>query len=138
MSKDIMDIYTNIRREISNRDLINYNEMTSKGIFLTLVYTDGIYIMESEKEHREGYSDLYLKEGITYKEEVKYRYLLEFKHIKETEYTEALLEKKKEEAKKQLEKYIKDYKLQEDSEKPLKKMIIITIGKNDTYYEELN
>ena len=136
--KDIMEIYARVRRELSNRDLTWYNEMTSKSIFITLLFLDGVYMLESEREVRAGYTDLYLKEGVTYKEEVNYRYLLEFKHIKQEDYTEKKLEDKKDEAKKQLEKYIKDERIQEDGVRPLKKMIVISIGKNDTIYEELN
>ncbi|TYQ14575.1 UNVERIFIED_CONTAM: PD-(D/E)XK nuclease superfamily protein [Acetivibrio alkalicellulosi] len=135
---EIMEIYKEVRKELSNRDLTFYNEMTSKAIFITLLFVDGIYMLESEKETRNGYSDLYLKEGVTYKEEVNFRYMLEFKHIKEGEYTKEKLEEKKKEAKGQLERYISDYKIKEDGEKPLKKLIIISIGKNDTFYEELN
>ncbi|TYQ15685.1 UNVERIFIED_CONTAM: PD-(D/E)XK nuclease superfamily protein [Acetivibrio alkalicellulosi] len=136
--KEIMEIYKEVRKELSNRDLTFYNEMTSKAIFITLLFVDGIYMLESEKETRNGYSDLYLKEGVTYKEEVNFRYMLEFKHIKEGDYTKEKLEQKKKEATEQLKKYIDDYKIKEDGEKPLKKMILITIGKNDTFYQELN
>jgi hypothetical protein len=112
--------------------------MTSKSIFIALLFADNVYILESEKENKAGYSDLYLKEGVTYKEEVKYRYLLEFKHIKQKNFSAESLEAKKQEAKAQLEKYLLDNKIKEDSLKPLKKMIIVTIGKNDLEYEELN
>jgi hypothetical protein len=136
--KEIMQIYKDVRYEISNRDLAFYNEMTSKAIFITILFVDNYYILESEKENREGYADLYLKEGITYKEEVKFRYLIEFKHIKQKEYTKEKLDLKKKEAKEQLEKYKNDYKIKEDGNRLLKKLIIITIGKKDTIYEELN
>jgi hypothetical protein len=136
--KEIMQIYKDVRAEISNRDLTFYNEMTSKAIFITILFVDNYYILESEKENREGYADLYLKEGITYKEEIKFRYLIEFKHIKQKEFSDEKLEKKKKEAKEQLEKYKNDYKIKEDGVRPLKKLIIITIGKNDIVYEELN
>ncbi|TYQ15686.1 UNVERIFIED_CONTAM: PD-(D/E)XK nuclease superfamily protein [Acetivibrio alkalicellulosi] len=136
--KEIMEIYKEVRKELSNRDLTFYNEMTSKAIFITLLFVDGFYMLESEKETRNGYSDLYLKEGVTYKEEVNFRYMLEFKHIKEGDYTKEKLEQKKKEATEQLKKYIDDYKIKEDGEKPLKKIIIITIGKNDIFYQELN
>jgi hypothetical protein len=103
---DIMNIYSEVRKELSNRDLTFYNEMTSKAIYITLLFVDGIYMLESEKENRNGYSDLYLKEGVTYKEEVNFRYMLEFKHIKEGEYTKEKLEEKKKEAKEQLTRYM--------------------------------
>jgi len=136
--KDIMEIYKDVRGEISNRDLVSYNEMTSKAIFITLLFVDNVYILESEKENGNSYADLYLKEGIIYKEEVKYRYLLEFKHIKQKDFTDEVLEIKKNEAREQLEKYKSDKKIIDDGKKPLKEMIIVTIGKNEMVYEELN
>jgi hypothetical protein len=48
------------------------------------------------------------------------------------------LEEKKREAKEQIEKYLSDRKIIDDNNKPLKKMTVITIGKNDLVYEELN
>jgi hypothetical protein len=85
-----------------------------------LVHTDGVYLIESEKEANGGYSDIYVKENVLYKEYVKYRYVLEFKHIKKGNITgdfdkmskeeivalnKDYIEVKKQEAKEQLERY---------------------------------
>ena len=42
----------------SNRDYISANELTIKTAFLTLLYNNILYIMDSEQEISRGYSDL--------------------------------------------------------------------------------
>ncbi|OGO84490.1 MAG: hypothetical protein A2Y24_01885 [Clostridiales bacterium GWE2_32_10] len=146
----IMEIYSRVINRMSNRDLLYYNEATSKGIFITLVYTDGLYLIESEKSADGGYTDLYIKENVLYKEHIKYRYMIEFKHIKEkelkgdtkTESKEAILEKNKDiiernkdEAKQQIERYMEEYNIINDSEKELKKLVVITVGRKYAVWE---
>ncbi|HAN10197.1 MAG TPA: hypothetical protein DCP90_06255 [Clostridiales bacterium] len=153
----IMEIYERVIKRLSNRDLRHFNETSCKSIFITLVYTDGIYLIESEKETNGGYTDLYIKEGVLYKEAVRYRYMIEFKHIKEKELKEVesgelkgesekrrvlesnneLINKKKEEARAQLYRYMEEHNVQEDSEKELKKYIVIILGKKYVEYEEI-
>ncbi|OGO84356.1 MAG: hypothetical protein A2Y22_05250 [Clostridiales bacterium GWD2_32_59] len=153
----IMEIYERVIKRLSNRDLRHFNETSCKSIFITLVYTDGIYLIESEKEANGGYTDLYIKEGVLYKEAVNYRYMIEFKHIKEKELREVesgelkvesekqqvldsnreLVDKKKEEARAQLYRYMEEHNVQEDSEKELKKYIVIILGKKYVEYEEI-
>jgi hypothetical protein len=135
--------YEKLINNISTADLKNYNELTSKVIFISLLFIDGIYLMESEKETNGGRSDLYIKENYLYGEHVKYRYMIEFKHIKMQdvkgdavkETREEIIEKNKEkieelkqDALNQMETYIKDYGVIYDSEKELVRVIIITIG----------
>ena len=147
----IMEIYERVIGRLSTRDLTHFNETSCKSIFITLVYTDGIYLIESEKEANGGYTDLYIKEGVLYKEAIKYRYMIEFKHIKEGELkkydkedrkqlildNKELIEKNKAQAKEQLYKYMKEYNVQNDSEKELKKYIVIVLGKKYVEYEEI-
>lgn len=54
------------------------------------------------------------------------------------DFTNEVLEIKKNEAREQLEKYKIDKKIVDDGKKPLKEMIVITIGKSEMVYEELN
>jgi hypothetical protein len=147
--EDIMDIYTRVVNRMSNRDLIHFNEASCKGIFITLVHTDGMYLIESEKEASGGYSDLYIKENVLYKEDIHYRFMFEFKHIKQSELKgefnvlskEEILEinkdyiaEKEEEAWKQLEQYIKDHNVLFDNKKPLRKVVVITIARRYVLY----
>ncbi|HBY20160.1 MAG: hypothetical protein A2Y24_00720 [Clostridiales bacterium GWE2_32_10] len=146
----IMEIYSRVINRMSNRDLLYYNEATSKGIFITLVHTDGLYLIESEKSADGGYTDLYIKENVLYKEHIKYRYMIEFKHIKEKdlkgdtknesremiiEKNQGIIEENKTKAKMQLERYMKEYNIINDSEKELKKLIIITVGRKYAVWE---
>ncbi len=147
--EDIMNIYEKVVNRMSNRDLLQFNEASCKSIFITLVHTDGVYLIESEKEANGGYSDLYIKENVLYKEYINYRFVLEFKHIKSKELTgdfnslsrEKLLElnqeyiaEKKKEARQQLEKYIEEHNIVYDSEKELKKIIVLTIARKYVLY----
>ena len=145
----IISIYTKVVNRMSNRDLLYFNEASCKSIFITLVHTDGIYLIQSEKEANGGYSDLYIKENVLYKEEINYRYIIEFKHIKQSELkgdfdklsqeeiltlNDEYLSAKKEEAKQQLERYVSDFNVLFDSEKELKKVIVITIARRIVVY----
>jgi len=147
---DIMTIYANVISRLSSRDLSYFNEASCKSIFITLAYTDGIYLIASEREASGGYSDLYLKENVIYKEFVIYRYIIEFKHIKVgslkgdihtlsyeelTKNNKSLIEATEKEAISQLENYIKDYNVLHDSDKVLKKFIVITIGQKYVKYK---
>jgi hypothetical protein len=148
--ENIMDIYTRVVNRMSNRDLIHFNEVSCKSIFITLVHTDGVYLIESEKEANGGYSDVYVKENVLYKEYVKYRYVLEFKHIKKGDLSgdfdkmskedivaqnKDYIGAKKHEAKEQLERYIKDHNVLYDSNKILNKVIVITLARRQVLYE---
>lgn len=145
----VMNIYAKVINRLSSRDLTFFNEASCKSIFITLAYTDGIYLIASEREASGGYSDLYLKENIIYKEFVKYRYVVEFKHIPmgnlkgdiHTDSYEEILEKnktiietKEKEASMQLENYLKDYNILNDSDRILKKFIVLTIGQKYVKY----
>ncbi len=139
----ILEQYKLLLNNLSNNDLKDYDELTSKILFISLLYMDGIYLLESERQANGGRTDLYVKENFIYKEHVKYRYIIEFKHIKMSEIKgdaiketkEEILAKNKDkieslkkEAQKQIDEYIKDYNVINDSEKELEKCIIITIG----------
>jgi hypothetical protein len=146
---DIMEIYTKVVNRMSNRDLLHFNEASCKGIFITLVHTDGMYLIESEKEANGGYSDLYIKENVLYKEDIHYRFMFEFKHIKQgelkgdfqqlsreeiLEINKEYLEKKEKEAWAQLEQYIQDHNVWFDNKKPLKKVVVLTIARRHVMY----
>ncbi len=51
-------IEQHIFKVFDNRDYATANELTIKSIFLTLLYNDVFYIMDSEKVLARGYSDL--------------------------------------------------------------------------------
>ena len=150
-TNDIMDIYEKVIN-ITTKDLTHFNEASCKSIFITLVFTDGIYLIESEREANGGYSDLYLKENYLYAEHVKYRFMIEFKHIKTGDLkgdlnalskdeiikqNTTLIDKYKGDAKKQLNKYMQDFNVLQDSDRILKKYTIIVLGRKYIVADEV-
>ena len=149
----IMDIYEHSLNQLSNRDLSHHTEETSKGVFITLINTDGLYLIQSERESSGGYTDLYLREDVLYKEALKYRYMIEFKHIKLKELkreditletkdsiiklNKALIDDTIKKAKIQLENYIQDKNIINDSKLILNKLIVITLGRKYVIYKTM-
>jgi len=137
---DIMEIYKKTRKEIlSKEDLKWNNELVSKVVFIMLARRDGMYIIKSEKETSEGYLDIHFKAATQYSQYIKYDYVIEFKHINESEVKTKIQKdiKIKTELKKaslQLEKYMCDENIKNESDKEIKKLVVITIGKNDVVY----
>ena len=90
---------------LSNRDYMKFDEKYVKVIFYSICSMLGTMIVKSELELSSGYSDIILipREKIA----ERYGVLIEFKYIKQEDYEKdkSLLEKKKEEARIQLEKY---------------------------------
>ncbi|CAN2043962.1 AAA-ATPase-like domain-containing protein [Candidatus Magnetomoraceae bacterium gMMP-1] len=66
----------------SNRDYKWANELTIKTAFLTLLYNDILYIMDSEKELRRGYADLTMIIRPDMRRFKILDILLEFKYVK--------------------------------------------------------
>jgi hypothetical protein len=141
---DIMQIYEKVMNNLSTKDLTHFNEASCKSIFITLVFTDGLYLIESERESSGGYADLYIKENYLYKEHVKYRYMMEFKHIKAGELkgdlnglskddvlkqNAAIIDQYKSDARKQLDKYMQDFNVLHDSDRILKKYTVVVLGR---------
>lgn len=150
----IMKIYEESLNKLSNRDLTHHTEETSKGVFITLINIDGLYLIQSEREAKDGYTDLYLREDVLYKDAIKYRYMIEFKHLKMSELkreniqsetkesiiklNENLIEKTINGAKKQLDNYIEDRNIINDSKLILKKLVVITLGRKYVIYRLLD
>jgi hypothetical protein len=112
----------------SIRDTITREEGV-KVLFLTFLNFFNIWKVHSEKEARRGFSDIYLEKNFTTKMDVKYEYLIEFKYFKaEEKPTEEALQKAKEEAKEQLERYALDKNINYADKRSglvLKKLIFI-------------
>lgn len=149
--ENIMKIFETSLNKLSNRDLSHHTEETSKGVFITLLNVDGLYLIQSEKQAKDGYTDLYIKEDVLFKDAFKYRYLIEFKHLKmsdlkreniNTETKKSLiklnkkyLDRKINQAKVQLNNYIKDKNILNDSNLLLKKIVVVTIGRKYVFYK---
>ena len=90
---------------LSNRDYVRFDEKYVKVIFYSICSMLGTMIVKSELELGGGYSDIVL--APREKLDERYGVLIEFKYIKQEDYEKdkSILEKKKEEARIQLEKY---------------------------------
>jgi len=137
----------------SNRDYIWANELTVKTAFLTLLYNDILYIMDSEAENERSYTDLTM---IIRPDKRKFTIsdiLLEFKFVKVKEEAGLTGEKAKEltveelkalpamqakmkEAKKQLCKY-GDKLEQKYKDLRLKRFAVVALGFERLWAEEL-
>lgn len=123
-------------QNLSNRDLISFDEKYVKMILLTLFAVDETYLVNSELENNNGYSDIYLKSKVQYKEYTKFEWLIELKYIKLAEKNK--LEKVKAEGIVQLKTY-KDSKMISESvrESQLKSILVIVVGKSEVEVVEV-
>ncbi len=111
---------------LSNRDLINFNEKYIKVILFAYIVDSKVYKPYSEPEVENGYLDIYLEKDHRIPD-VKYEWLIELKYLKEIERKQ--LEQVKKEGFKQLQEYAVARKFQD--KKNLKQALIIFIGKSD-------
>lgn len=129
---DFIEVFKNILNDLSNRDLIKFDEKYVKMIFLTLFSIDNTYLINSEIENNNGYSDIYLKAKAQFKDFTKYEWLIELKYLRESENKK--LDYIKNEGMEQLIKY-KNSKIISESihDAELKTALIIIVGKKQVY-----
>lgn len=90
-----------VLKNLSNRDLQKFSEKSIKMIFMTLLMDNNAYIVKSEYENKEGYSDLLLLP--TKLNPGKDNFLLELKYLKKS--SKETLEIEKIKAMEQVSKY---------------------------------
>lgn len=83
---------------------------------------------------------IYFEGVIQFSQYINYNYVIEFKHIKESDVKNKIKKDQKikeelEKASLQLDKYMKDENIKNESDKEIKKLVVITFGKNDVVYE---
>jgi hypothetical protein len=136
----------------SNRDYISANELTIKTAFLTLLYNDILYIMDSETETGRGYADLTMIIRPDMRQYKILDILLEFKfvHLQEAgltgEQAKSLsqkelesfpeMQKKMKEAEKQLIKYGAALENKHKNLR-LKKFAVVALGFERLWAEEV-
>lgn len=131
-----------IASQITNRDLID-GEKAVQAFFMSLLNISRFYVIESEKEANRGYADLAMLPFTARFPDMKYAYLIEFKYIKVSDYTEQIKAGKIAEARKQLEQYASDDKLAKlmytapYGNITLKRLIIIFKGSEMVHLEEV-
>ena len=116
-----------IKENTGIRDYI-YKEQSVKSMYMAYLSLSPYYIIKSELELNKGFVDILIKPFNPY---VKYIGLLEFKYIKLTDKADKIIiEKLKEEAITQLNKYEKDTLVTQHTNKgiTLKKVVLIFHG----------
>ncbi|MCD5407098.1 MAG: ATP-binding protein [Desulfotomaculum sp.] len=119
-------ISEHVLQELSNRDLIQFDEKHFKVIIFAYLTTSRFYHIISEREVSSGYIDIYLEKDLRVPD-IKYEWVIELKYLKESERDQ--LEQVKQKGLEQLHKYMASKSL--TAKKDLKKALVIFIGKKD-------
>ena len=128
---------TNYIKEIlskaDNRDFIQFDEKYIKLMYFTLLCGNKNFNTYTEYPTNHGYIDVMLFKNGNYS---KYDMMIELKYIKKSDYrkNKKLLLIKKEEAKNQINHYVKDERIPKED---LKKYIVIFIGEKIEIIEEI-
>ena len=122
-----------ILSKVDNRDFIQFDEKYIKLMYFTLLCGNKNFNTYTEYPTNHGYIDVMLFKNGNYS---KYDIMIELKYIKKSDYrkNKKLLQIKKEEAKKQINNYVKDERIPKEN---LKKYIVIFIGEKVEVIEEL-
>jgi len=118
-------ISKNILQNLSNRDLINFDEKYIKVVLFSYLITSNLYRPVSETEVENGYIDIYLERDIRMPD-VKYEWIIELKYLKKSEQNR--LAEVKKEGIKQLERYATSRRLSD--KRNIKKALLVFIGKD--------
>ncbi|MCT4509420.1 MAG: ATP-binding protein [Tepidibacter sp.] len=133
---DFIEYFKYILSNLSNRDLIKFDEKYVKMILMTLFSVYGLYVVQSEPEIDKGYIDILLAKNKAYKKLINYEWLIELKYLKESERNN--LKNIKEEGLKQLNEYAESKIIKSRFNKDtLRKVLIIVVGKQDIYFDEI-
>ncbi|MCK4258006.1 MAG: AAA family ATPase [Halanaerobiales bacterium] len=116
----------NILKQLSNRDLLRFDEKYIKIILFSNLASGEVYKICSEREVEGGYIDLFLEKDSRYPD-IEYEWLWELKYLKKE--AKFRIEQVKKEGLKQLEEYAASKKFVD--KKNLKKALIIFIGKDE-------
>jgi len=131
-----IDYAKNILEKLSYRDLQKFDEKYIKVILMVLFDLDGIFLIQSELESRNGYIDILLTKSRQYAQYVKYEWMLEIKYLKESERNK--LPEVIEKGKDQLKKYAESSNIKNRfDDESFKRALIIFIGKGDIEVQEV-
>lgn len=122
-----------ILSKVDNRDFIQFDEKYIKLMYFTLLCGNKNFNTYTEYPTNHGYIDVMLFKNGNYS---KYDMMIELKYIKKSDYrkNKKLLLIKKEEAKNQINHYVKDERIPKEN---LKKYIVIFIGEKIEIIEEI-
>ena len=121
---------TEIMNQIDNRMFLNFDEKYIQFIYTILLRHNALAVY-TEYPCNNGYVDICIlaKEDLA-----KYNVLIELKYLKKKEYNKKEFENKEQEGKTQLENYGKDSRLPT----PLKKYLVIFVGRDCKLLEEID
>ncbi|GAB6160990.1 hypothetical protein JCM12298_01490 [Desulfothermus naphthae] len=126
-----------INTQTSIRDYLQ-GEQTIKTFLAAYISITDYFIVHLERELNKGFADLYLKPFYEKNQKVRFGYLIEIKYIPRREkLTENILNKKREEAKKQILKYAQDDIISRKSHTKLKLIYQIWHGWELVEMEEI-
>ena len=117
----------------SVRDKENFTEMNLKHVFSMLLAFTSQFITYGEYPAGQGFLDMYIQKSAN--SLATYEAVIELKYIKEKEAKKVNIKKLKKEAEEQLQKYLKDKRMEQ--KESLKKFVVIFKGFEDYYIEEL-
>ena len=123
------------------RDLIT-GEKGIQAFLNVYLGLSSLYLVYSEKELKKGYADLVLEPFVAQYPALKYAYLVEIKYIKARDKKKTLpleeINKIKEEAEKQLNRYSRDEKFRKSiGSTTLKKLVLVFSGNRMVYHSEV-
>jgi hypothetical protein len=124
-------ISSQVLKQLSNRDLLNFDEKYIKVILFSYLITSNLYHPISEREVENGYIDIYLEKDIRMPD-LNYEWILELKYLKKSDKDQ--LDAVKVEGLKQLQNYAVSRNM-EDKEN-VKQALIIFVGKDEYVIEK--
>ncbi|MEM6264027.1 MAG: AAA family ATPase [Bacteroidota bacterium] len=127
----LLELVTDTLKQISNRDLIHFNETGLKMVLLSYLHMAQLYTLRSEHEAERGYVDLLLLRQPAI--ETPYQFAFELKYLKQKDASK--LAKVTEEGRIQLRRYLSAPELQ--SQPNLRAWLVICIGTEIKVIEEV-
>jgi hypothetical protein len=122
----------NIFSRLSNRDLRYFDEKYIKIMLLNGLFQSNLYVTVTEMEVSQGYTDIYMQRSHRFPE-IPFEWVWEIKYVKKEE--GGALQKKRDEARTQLEKYRRSHLFAGRSD--VRFLSVIFIGKDKYELEEL-
>ncbi|KPA10579.1 AAA-ATPase, partial [Candidatus Magnetomorum sp. HK-1] len=125
-----------IEKQTAIRDYLN-GEKVVQGFLLAYLNVVDYYITQSETELNKGYSDIFMEPFVSKYLDLQYSYLIELKYISRSEYSEKEQQKKIQDAKEQLDQYVKSDRVKNSiASTKLIKIILVYKGWELVYCEE--
>ncbi len=127
-----------IKAQTTIRDYL-HNEKVIQGFLAAYLNVTDYFVCYTEPELNNKYADLLLEPLLIKYSDIKYGCLAEIKYINRTEFTKTTLQKKINEAKKQIKSYLKDpFLLEKTQGKNLIKLILVFNGWELVHKEEIS